>query len=300
VVKSYHKASNNMTHSALPPESSPASAPPLLNLDRLASELQTCAVGHTIHYEAKVPSTMPIARDLAQQPQIESGALVVAEEQTAGRGRFERRWHAPFAQALLVSIILKPPRLDLPPTHLPMAGGLAALQAVAAVAPATANSLWLKWPNDLLLGSTPPTAGKLAGVLAEAAFEQNRLAYAVLGIGVNVNQEQHTLPPVQPDANVSPMSLRVFTGQPHDRTALLIQLCRRLAHILTLPAAAVLDSWSAHLATLGQAVTIRDHDHLLFTGQAVGVTAGGELIIEDAAGHRRAFAAGEVTRRITR
>ena len=80
-----------------------------LDITYLTQQQHNAVVGHTIDYHHSIPSTMPLAHQLATQAATRSGTLVVADEQTAGRGRLDRRWEAPPGQALLVSIILKPP-----------------------------------------------------------------------------------------------------------------------------------------------------------------------------------------------
>src|SRR5690606_37798295 len=129
--------------------------PAPLDVPRLRRALAHAPIGHTIDYARLLPSTMPAAAARIREPAARSGLIVVAEEQSAGRGRQARPWHAPPATALLVSIALMPPDLRLPASSLPMAAGLAALDAAAATVPTCAQQLSLKWPNDLTLGETP-------------------------------------------------------------------------------------------------------------------------------------------------
>ncbi len=100
-----------------------------LDLERLTQALQNASVGHTIDYQRTIPSTMPVAHEWALLPATRSGAIVVAEEQTAGRGRLERRWEAPLGEAVLVSIILKQP-FPIEPLYLPLLAGVATADAV--------------------------------------------------------------------------------------------------------------------------------------------------------------------------
>lgn len=140
------------------------------------------------------------------------GATVAADEQTEGRGRLGRVWHAPRGRALLVSVLLRP---DVETARLPelsVVAGRAVALAVAAVAPVEPQ---LKFPNDVLVGGR-----KLAGILAEAS--EGRV---VVGIGVNVNQAADELPP---DARWPPTSLRVETGSQHARAQLLAEILARL------------------------------------------------------------------------
>ncbi|GIV78771.1 MAG: biotin--[acetyl-CoA-carboxylase] ligase [Litorilinea sp.] len=270
---------------------------PPLDLAKLRQVLGQSPIGHTIHYQASVPSTMPIAHELARQPATASGTLVVTDEQTAGRGRGERRWETPPGTALLVSVILKEAHLRLPPAQLPMVAGLAVLEAIAGLDPRLASQVWLKWPNDVLLGAEGAQAGKVAGILIETAFQQGELHYAVLGMGINVNQARHELPPVAPPTP-EPASIRLALGRVVDRTDLLIGLCQVLAARLMDEPAAVFQAWQERLVTLGQTVGVYtrglDQEPTL-VGQAVGVTPQGELVVMDRTGQRHTFSAGDVS-----
>ncbi len=268
-----------------------------LNLDFLTKQLHLCPIGHTIDYYQSIPSTMPVAHALAAQPATRSGTLVIAEEQTAGRGRLQRRWEAPPGQALLLSIILKPP-LPVPVLLLPMLIGVAAVRALASLAPTLTGHVGIKWPNDLLVGNNMADAGKVAGILVESAFQGTEPAYVIVGIGINVNQAADSLPPAQPGAP-PPTSLRLYAGTVLDRHTVLVALCQTLGALCATPISQMLLSgeWRAHLWTLGQWVVVRergmDDDH--FSGQAVDVTATGGLVVEDSQGQRRLFSAGDVT-----
>jgi BirA family biotin operon repressor/biotin-[acetyl-CoA-carboxylase] ligase len=140
------------------------------------------------------------------------GAVVVAEEQTEGRGRLGRQWLAPTGTSLLVSILLRP---EVEPARLPelsLVAGRACAEAIADVAGLEPE---VKFPNDVLLGGR-----KVAGILAEAS--EGRV---VLGVGVNVTQRPGELPP---DARTPATSLAIETGRAIDRGELLLALLERL------------------------------------------------------------------------
>lgn len=165
--------------------------------------------GRVYHYAEVCPSTQRMFAETDEE-----GAVAVAEEQTRGRGRLGRRWHAPPRTSVLVSVLLWP-RVE--PARLPelslVAGGAVA-QAIAEVAgiePA------IKFPNDVLVGGR-----KVAGILAESGNGR-----VVLGIGVNANQTQDQLPA---DARTEPTSLRVELGASVDRARLLVAILARLEH----------------------------------------------------------------------
>src|SRR5690606_20736725 len=125
-----------------------------LQLDQVRCGLSTCSIGRILSYHTSLSSTMLVAHQLVRQaPSLAScsGTVVVAEEQTAGRGRLQRRWEAPPGRGLLTSIILAAEHLPDEPAQLPMITGLSALEALRETAPVLARHLWLKWPNDLLI-----------------------------------------------------------------------------------------------------------------------------------------------------
>ena len=104
-----------------------------------------------------------------------------------------------------------------------MLAGIAIVQAITQVAPELTDEIGLKWPNDVLLGADLATGRKVAGVLIETAYRQNRMEHAIVGMGINVNQDATGLPTVPPDVPL-PTSLRLYVGRPVDRTDLLVAL----------------------------------------------------------------------------
>jgi BirA family biotin operon repressor/biotin-[acetyl-CoA-carboxylase] ligase len=169
--------------------------------------LLTGRFGRIYRYGELRPSTQ---RMLAEDD-VE-GTIAVAEEQTEGRGRLGRSWHAPARTSVLFSVLLRPtvdaPRLP----ELSLVAGGAVAEAIAEV---TGIEPSIKFPNDVLVGGR-----KVAGILAESS--EGRV---VLGIGVNANQTEDQLPV---DAQTEPTSLRIETGRPVDRAQLLAAILIRL------------------------------------------------------------------------
>ncbi|MCB0053184.1 MAG: biotin--[acetyl-CoA-carboxylase] ligase, partial [Caldilinea sp.] len=198
---------------------------PILDITRIAVALKDAEIGHNIDYHASVDSTMAVAHRLAVDPATRSGTIVVAEEQTSGQGRLQRRWLAPPNQALLATLVLKAPHLPANIAYLPMIAGIAAVRAIAWLVPDLTDDLGLKWPNDVVIGADLAGARKTGGILIESSFLRDQVDFALVGIGINVNQDAATLPVVPADAP-PPTSLRVVVGRTIDRTALLIALCR--------------------------------------------------------------------------
>ena len=163
--------------------------------------------GHDYRYVESVPSTQ-----LLLAPDAPEGTVVVADEQTEGRGRLERRWFAPPGTSLLCSIQLRP---AVSGERLPELTGVAALACAEAIEAVAGLAPELKFPNDLLLRGL-----KVAGVLAEA-----RESRVVLGIGINVNIPTEQLPQ---EVDVPATSLLVEAGHEIDRAGLLVELLERL------------------------------------------------------------------------
>ena len=164
-------------------------------------------LGRPYEHLGTTPSTQ-----LLLGPDAPEGALVTAEEQTAGRGRLGRRWLAPTGTSLLCSLQLRPP---VSAERLPELTGVAARACADAIAALTGLEPELKFPNDVLLGSR-----KVAGVLAEAREER-----VVLGLGINVNVPADALPA---DVDRPATSLLVETGSELDRAELLAEVLERL------------------------------------------------------------------------
>lgn len=275
---------------------------PILDITRIAVALKDAEIGHNIDYHASVDSTMAVAHRLAVDPATRSGTVVVAEEQTSGLGRLQRRWLAPPNQALLATLILKAPHLPANMAFLPMIAGIAAVRAIAWLVPDLTDDLGLKWPNDVVIGADLASARKTGGILIESSFLHDQVDFALVGIGINVNQDVATLPVVPADAP-PPTSLRVVVGRTIDRTALLIALCRAWEELVSPDASPhdIYHEWRNLLLTLGQPVTAHlyaDHGTTKVTGRAVDVTPDGELVVVDDAGISHVLDAGDVTTRL--
>ena len=207
-------------------------------------------------------STSLDARELAAAG-APHGTLVTALQQSDGRGRQGRRWHAPPGRALLCSLVLRDP-----PALLAIAAGV----AVAELAGPTAL---LKWPNDVVVDGR-----KVAGILIEGRPQER---WAVLGIGVNVAVKLDELP----------QELRASAGtlglEQADLEPSLARLLVALDGWLARGDAEVLDAWRARDALLGAAVRWRDG-----SGIGAGIDAGGRLLVALADGREQALDAGEV------
>ena len=164
-------------------------------------------LGADFRYMQRVTSTNDLVLDAGQQGAPE-GLVIVAEEQTAGRGRLARRWNAPPGTCLLMSLLFRPPEpFAYYAGRIPMLCGLALVEAVRHVA---GLSVALKWPNDLIIAHSDDTWHKVAGMLSEIGMQNNVPAFVVIGIGLNVNVPRALLPDLAPDA-ASPVSYTHLT-----------------------------------------------------------------------------------------
>ena len=202
------------------------------------------------------------------------GRVLVADHQTAGRGRLGRRWEAPPGSALLVSVLLRPD-VPLGRAHLvTMAAGLAASDACESVAGVRPD---LKWPNDLVVADA-----KLAGLLAESVVEGDVLRALVVGMGLNVTDA-----PAE-----GSISLAAHAGRPVQRRPLLDAWLARLGARLD-ALDGVLGDYRPRCATLGRDVRVERPDGGSITGRAVDVTDAGHLVV-DTGEERSAVAVGDV------
>lgn len=243
-----------------------------------------------------VPSTQPIVRAwlLEGTPEV---CVAVADEQTAGRGRLGRGWVAPSGAALLVSAGFRP--ADLPARHawrLAATVSLAMLDAAEDVAGLRDGTLGLKWPNDIVADGPDGLLRKVAGVLGEAALDDDRVGMAVVGIGVNGDWPAELFPA---DLAPSMTSLRELSGgRPIDRDALLEAWLDRLEPRYEALRLGRFDAggWSARQRTTGHTVEVDGPDGRL-TAHAVGVDPeSGALLVAAEGGAPRAIDVGDVTR----
>ena len=189
-------------------------APDFLVPQMLSHRLYGTQFSRRIHHFFKIDSTNTVAMRLADAGEPH-GSVVLAEEQTAGRGRAGRSWLSEKSAGINCTVLLRPP---ISPAHAPLltlVAGLAARDAAAEDLDATPD---IRWPNDLLVGGR-----KFAGILTEMHAEPDRIHYAVVGIGMNVNQTK--MPGELADIATS---LRIETGKTHSRFELLIRLLRHL------------------------------------------------------------------------
>jgi BirA family biotin operon repressor/biotin-[acetyl-CoA-carboxylase] ligase len=186
--------------------------PDILTPDMLRQRLKGSLFGKRIFHFFKTDSTNRVALELGHAGEPE-GAVVLAEEQTAGRGRAGRAWHSQRAAGIYVTLLLRP---KLAPVQAPLLTMMAGLSAHSAVQALTGLDVDLKWPNDLLIRGK-----KVGGILTEMHAEPNQVRFVIVGIGLNANQDKF---PVE-IASIA-TSLLAETGKSQSRMELLVRLLR--------------------------------------------------------------------------
>ena len=236
-------------------------------------------IGRRVVYKPRMASTNSTAHRLAQQGYA-SGTVVTTDAQVGGRGRFGRTWHMRQRSSLACSVILRP---TLAPSELARLGMAAAIAAVAACRAGDVPAQ-VKWPNDIVVGER-----KLGGVLCEASLQGAAVQYAIVGIGLNVNDDFRD----RPELRATATSIQLAIGRRADRSALLIGLLRELDSWIaeTRAQPAVLSAWAARCATVGRTVTVHDarSGQRIISGLAIRLEPDGALIVRQPSGNTRRF-----------
>lgn len=271
------------------------------DLERLADLLTTVRLGRAHEHHASLSSTndRALAWLGAGAP---DGALVTADQQTAGRGRLGRAWSSPAGRDVYASVILRPGVPALGFGALALAVGVGLREGVLAAF--GGEEVWrergwpelaLKWPNDVLLGGL-----KTSGILMEMGAEATRVRFLVLGIGVNLNVSREAFPD---QFRAVATSVASHLGRPVDRIGFAARLYDTLEAVLDLHAdggfEAVRPRFEARFRMRGRRIRVLDAvagaGAPALEGRAAGIDADGALWVERDDGSRERVVAGDVT-----
>ncbi|MBP2019747.1 BirA family biotin operon repressor/biotin-[acetyl-CoA-carboxylase] ligase [Symbiobacterium terraclitae] len=264
--------------------------PDLITPEEVRTGLATRRLGQVIEYRPAVGSTNDLAKELARQGAPE-GLLVLADQQTAGKGRMGRSWATPPGAAIAMSVVLRP---DLPPYLAPRITLAAAVAVAEAVRDATGLAAGIKWPNDVQIGGR-----KLCGILTEMEAEMDRVAFVVVGIGVNVGLRREQMDPAFRDSATS-LALEGASGTRRAALvqAILLRLEQAYDDLLAGRFPHVLDRWRALSVTLGRPVRVLGVDgQVVVEGVAEQVDEEGALLVRDDGGRVHRVFSGEVSLR---
>ena len=260
------------------------SAPDKLLPEEVLYRLGTRTLRGPIYHFETTPSTNDAAKVLGREGAAE-GTMVLAETQTAGRGRLGRSWVSPPGLGLYVSLLLRPP---LPPHELPLITLSTAVSVVRALTRAVGVTPGIKWPNDLILKGK-----KLGGILTEMETESDQIRYLVVGMGLNINN-----PDFPPELGGRATSLLQEEGRTFPRLTILKAWLEEFetlyGQFLARGFPDILEEWKRHSVTLGRYVTVRQGPRQI-EGLAMGVTPDGALLLETARGEEVKVTSGEIT-----
>lgn len=260
----------------------------------IKNAIHTKWAGKTVHFSHETDSTNLWAKRIANedskkraeqamaQSENESvhGTLVVAEYQTAGRGRLGRKWLSPAGSCVMMSLILKP---DFAPQYAPM------LTLVMGLSVAQALHASIKWPNDAVISGK-----KICGILTEMSLEGTNIREVVIGAGINVN-----LSALPEEVKEIATSLYLETGETYDRNEIIGQVLQRFEtnyekYIQTLDLTYLMEEYNNLLINKDKQVRVLDPKEP-FEGIARGINEKGALLVEREDGRVEAVSAGEVS-----
>ncbi|MBQ6297187.1 MAG: biotin--[Selenomonadaceae bacterium] len=261
-------------------------APDLLLPSEIQIGLDTEIIGKEMHYKPCVDSTNRVAKALAYHGAAD-GAIVVAEEQTGGKGRLDRNFYSPRGKGIWFSVILRP---NLLPKDAPKCTLMAAV-AIAEAMKRFNLKAEIKWPNDIMFDGR-----KLVGILTEMTGEIAKINYLVVGVGINVNINRDDFPEELKDIAAS---LSEISGDKISRVqlfrAVLEEFDKLYREVTATGFDKVINRWKEYNITLGKNIkVISAINGKSFMGKAVDLNADGALVVETENG-RQAVYSGDVS-----
>lgn len=263
-------------------------SPDILSSSEIASRLTTKWAGRKLYYFDETDSTNIDAKRCAEEG-APHGTTVIADMQTAGRGRRGRMWQSPPGSAIYMTIMLKP---DFVPDKASMLTLVMALSVADAIAETTGLQAGIKWPNDVVVN-----AKKVCGILTEMNVESDYIQYVVIGVGINANNG--SLEEFPEEIRQTATSLKIESGA-HISRAELIE--RVLFHfeknydvfVSTLDLSGLMEAYDKRLLNLDAEVRVLDPKGE-YSGIARGINSLGELLVEKEDGSIVQVYAGEVS-----
>lgn len=237
--------------------------------------LKTKFMGRHIHFEEVVSSTQKIAHSLAGDG-AEEGTIVVADQQTGGRGRLARAWYSPKQTGIWMSMILRP---KIPINKTPQLTLLTAVALIQAIEEVTGLTPEIKWPNDIMINGK-----KIVGILTELQAEADRVHSVIIGVGMNVN---HTLDQFPEELQAIATSIAEETGEPADRAQVIQAIMKNFEKLYTgylihgfKPVKLL---WESYAISLNKTLIARTLQGTI-RGRAIGIDDEGVLLLETAEG----------------
>lgn len=262
-------------------------SPDVLSLSELEPFLRTGLIGRNIIYLDSTDSTNTYAKKAVEEP-FKEGTAIIADEQTAGRGRLGRHWVSTKGKGIWMSIILKPDILPADAPKLTIAAAIAVAKALQSCCQLEAK---IKWPNDIVAGGK-----KLCGILTEMSAEADEIRYVIIGIGINANMEIRDF---GPEVSAIATSIRIESGRTVSRKALTASVLNEFDKIYKIfirdgSIKPLLDEYKVKSAVLGKEVRVISKKEEII-GLAVDISEEGHLVLRLADGSHRQIMSGEVS-----
>jgi BirA family transcriptional regulator, biotin operon repressor / biotin---[acetyl-CoA-carboxylase] ligase len=255
---------------------------------KFADAIKTKTFGCRIHYYEQVGSTNLIAHELARGNAPE-GTLVIAEEQTQGRGRNNRIWFSPKGKSLLFSIILRP---DWEPNHAMRLTAIAAIAVAEGIQKSTGLPALIKWPNDIQVHGK-----KVAGILTELEVKKSKIRFAIVGIGVNISIKKKEFPE-EFRAKSTSLQIELDKEQKISRSIVIAEIMnyfeQHYFQCLKEGTKSAMTEWKRLSDTLGKLVQVEGLKNKT-TGYVADIDLDGSLILRSSSGIITKVVSGEIT-----
>ena len=241
-------------------------------------------ISDVIYFE-ETDSTNVQAKALGQAG-ASHGTLIIAEQQSAGRGRRGRSWESPAGSSIYTTLLLRP---EFEPVKAPMLTLVMAVSVADGIREATGLETSIKWPNDIVLNGK-----KICGILTEMSTEINHINYVVIGVGINVNQETF---PVELEQTAT--SLKNESGKTFSRAEIIASIMEKFEKYYKIflekeDLSGIQEFYNSILINRGREVRILEPGNE-YNAFAVGINETGELLVDTADGVRKNIYAGEVS-----
>ena len=262
-------------------------SPDRLTPSQIKDGLHTSCIGKDIYYYKSTESTNKIAKHIAMDGG-KHGAIFIAEEQTAGRGRLDRHWLSPAYENVLLSILFRPKLQATQVFSLTMIASVALVRSIRKI---TLLNPQIKWPNDIYVENR-----KIGGILTEFNGDQDGVNFVIVGIGLNVNSDPRLHPELEYDAT----SIKNEIGRAVSRVELVRSILEEIEFGYKLlkegQISEIRKQWNMNSLVMGKTVRIISFDHVE-TGVAESVDEQGCLVLKDAEGERKRICSGDVSLR---
>jgi len=253
-------------------------------------ELKTLIKGYfgkEIIFHETVDSTNALAMELAEKG-IPHGSVIIADNQSKGKGRLGRIWFSPRNANVYMSVIIRP---EMEPKDATLLTIMSAVSCARAIGNSAGLEVKIKWPNDLMASGK-----KIGGILTEMKSDQDRIIFAVIGIGINVNSRLDTFPPDV--RSIATSITEELGGKEFSRTLIAAEILKELEHwfkvLIKTGRPQLISEWKKLSSTLGKKVRVVSGKDT-FTGIAEDIDDEGRLTLKLSSGILKTISAGDVT-----